>query len=189
MGMTLLAAGTSIPDTVASVMVAREGKEPVLTHPNISWTVHTWSSVCLSQVRLTWPCPTSWAPTSSTCCVSVCRGSSRRCLWTLDLQWKSTALVWSSCPVRCCSPSSSSSWLFTLTDGSWTGNWAWCLWCATSSSPRCLSCMSSGSSGTTQSEPAVTNVLLESRSVKRLIWGWKSCFAVHGQKYKVVRFF
>lgn len=27
MGMTLLAAGTSIPDTVASVMVAREGKE------------------------------------------------------------------------------------------------------------------------------------------------------------------
>ena len=26
MGLTLLAAGTSIPDTVASVMVAREGK-------------------------------------------------------------------------------------------------------------------------------------------------------------------
>lgn len=151
-------------------------------YPNITWTVHMWSSVCLSQVRLTWPCPTSWAPTSSTCCVSVCRGSSRRCLWTLDLQWRSTALVWSSCPVRCCSPSSSSSWPFTLTDGSWTGNWAWCLWCATSSSPRCLSCMSSGSSGTTQSEPVVTNVLLESWSVKRLIWGWKSFFAVHGQK-------
>ncbi|XP_039531797.1 sodium/potassium/calcium exchanger 5 [Pimephales promelas] len=31
MGMTLLAAGTSIPDTVASVMVAREGKEPALS--------------------------------------------------------------------------------------------------------------------------------------------------------------
>lgn len=34
MGLTLLAAGTSIPDTVASVLVAREGK----THKN---TVHT----------------------------------------------------------------------------------------------------------------------------------------------------
>ncbi len=30
MGMTLLAAGTSIPDTVVSVMVAREGKETSL---------------------------------------------------------------------------------------------------------------------------------------------------------------
>lgn len=32
MGLTLLAAGTSIPDTVASVMVAREGKQQCHIH-------------------------------------------------------------------------------------------------------------------------------------------------------------
>lgn len=37
MGLTLLAAGTSIPDTVASVMVAREGKQP-----SISCFVQSW---------------------------------------------------------------------------------------------------------------------------------------------------
>ncbi len=31
MGLTLLAAGTSIPDTVASVMVAREGQSHILS--------------------------------------------------------------------------------------------------------------------------------------------------------------
>lgn len=37
MGLTLLAAGTSIPDTVASVMVAREGSSLYLFNSGILW--------------------------------------------------------------------------------------------------------------------------------------------------------
>ncbi len=123
----------------------------------------------LSQVKLTWPCLTSWAQTSSTCCVWVCRGSSRRCLWTLGLRWRSTAPVCSSCPARCCSPSSSSSWPFTSTAGSWTGSWVWCLWGVTCSSPRCPSSTSSGSSGTIPSAPAVTDTRLDIHYIAKSI--------------------
>lgn len=42
MGLTLLAAGTSIPDTVASVMVAREGKLQYLWRPHIREYVSRW---------------------------------------------------------------------------------------------------------------------------------------------------
>lgn len=45
MGLTLLAAGTSIPDTVASVMVAREGKHLSLAF--IQWNfVHDAWKIC-----------------------------------------------------------------------------------------------------------------------------------------------
>ena len=81
LGLTLLAGGTSFPDLVASLIVAKQGQvSTTACSPASRWVAfsHRPFPCCLHR-RSTWPCRTPSARTTSTCCsASACRGSSRR---------------------------------------------------------------------------------------------------------------
>ncbi|XP_063223358.1 sodium/potassium/calcium exchanger 4 isoform X2 [Bacillus rossius redtenbacheri] len=111
MGITFLAAGTSVPEAVSSVIVAKQG---------------TYATVY--KVTARWASATPSAPTRSTsCCAWGCRGSSRRpsCPPPRDsTSWASTRAAWSTAPSRCCPRSCCCTPPSLATGSLWTARWA-----------------------------------------------------------------